>query len=163
MAGGSEHIAAGGEHFAFDAGAVGHNTTGHLGGGQGGVGNTLDHPQGGGRSPETAEKAGERCCRHLMAGVREQAAQADPKDASVAQNVVRARGIAGSHPGRVRLRRAFQSRGCSGGGAASFRKYLVGRVRTPSASSILAYWPLAGRTDTTRPCRPACKPSVTPT
>ena len=144
VAGGSEHIAAGGEHFAFDAGAVGHNTTGHLGGGQGGVGNTLDHPQGGGRSPETTEKAGERCCRHLMAGVREQAAQADPKDAPVAQNMVRspgrARTIAGSHSGRIAPPAARQSSGRAGGAAGSLRS-----------------------TNTTGPCRPACRPSVTPT
>ncbi|HMC05234.1 MAG TPA: hypothetical protein VKJ83_07155, partial [Actinomycetota bacterium] len=71
-----------------------------------------------------------------MAGVREQAAQADPKDAPVAQHVVRspgrAPGITGADSGRVGAPRAFQSSGRAGGAAGSFRKYLVGIVRRPS-------------------------------
>ncbi len=68
--------------------------------------------------------------------------------------------MAGSHSARIGPLGISQSPLHAGGVGLSFRRYLMGTVRSPSGNSILAYSPLIGRTKATLPSRPACNPPV---
>src|SRR6266851_2763547 len=105
-------------------------------------------------------------------GVRAKMARAPPKrmtpadaqDNPVAQDVdlppIRRWAMAGSHSARIGPLGISQSPLHAGGVGLSFRRYLMGTVRSPSGNSILAYSPLIGRTKATLPSRPACNPPV---